>query len=251
MNEFKPAFFVFSFLILGLLLLSCGLPAQLIALVRTPTPTATNTPTPTATATPTNTPTNTPTPRPTNTPTPGRFMGSIAINLYDLPPGFKPLTAADPEQLGPTDDNSPLDPKNYAKQRILNRYAYVKDDPINPTFVYGWLVYPLTVDEEAYISAVMAVPDDVLKSIVAKAADRGSPFKSSGLIPKFTSGSRSIGMYVVVESKYGAERREVAMVLYKTAVACILVEYPEGEQAPVSISKLGEKLSMRLFAWFY
>jgi hypothetical protein len=238
--------------ILGLLLLICGLPAQLIALVRTPTPTATNTPTPTATATPTSTPTNTPTPRPTNTPTvtPTPNVASITLTLKDLPSGFEALSSADLARFNLTEEGvARMIGQGFSEARPRNFFAFVNANPQKFGLVYGLLLYPLSPLDKASVDYVAGNPDVLLKGIAARAASSNFAYKTSGVLPGTDKyGDSAVGIFTVIESQGITERLDLVFMRRSMAVELIVIAYMDGTQPAITVDELARILDARMSA---
>ncbi len=226
--------------------LGCGVTEQIVALVRTPTPTPTTTPTSTATptSTPTPTPTTTPTATPTRTATPD--MASAIITLRDLPPGFESLSSADKARINFSDDNLARSFGSLSEGRPHNSFVFVSG--VSQEVVFGFLVYPLSPLDRASFDGAFANPDSFLKGFAAGYAGSGT-IRSSEVLPGMDKfGERSLGFTMLVSSAAMSMRLDVSLVRRGSVAQVILVVYPDGKQPPIGIAELTRILDARVAA---
>lgn len=256
MQKSRARLVVTSLGLLGLVLLSCDLPAQFAALAQTPTPTPTHTPTLTATppATATSTETATPTATatrsrtPTVTPTPN-ITGAI-LTLQDLPPRFDTFPQADLVRFNLTEESFAKSYSgSFVEARPRNIFAFLGSNRQNVVLLYGLLLYPLSTLDRVKVDNGIADPDNLMKSFATSASGSAASTLSSGIIPGTDKyGDRSIAMYAVQSSQVTTVRFEFAFMRRGTAAALIYFYYQEGLAPPADIGELMRILDTKLIS---
>jgi hypothetical protein len=263
--------------LVALMLLSCDVSNQLVALIATPTPTPTNTPTATPTATPTNTPTNTPrptnTPKPTNTPIPPTAppkptntpipptetfkptappvvdLSSAVLMGKDLPAGFQALSAADLKQLNLSEsDLAQAFSGASTTARPMNFTAFLNSNPQKFQIVLSFLLYPLTTLEKAAFDLQLANPDIALQSFGAGFTSTTGGAKPSLLPGMDKFGDKSIGFTTTMSSGGLALRMDMVIVSRGTAIEVLMSMYLDGVQPTANLADLAKILDARVAA---
>lgn len=237
-------------LLIGMLLffsaLGCGVTEQIVALVRTPTPTATATPTITLTptATSTQTPTSTPTSTPTATATPN--LVDAKIGFQDLPSGFLQISPTDLASIGGSDRHI-LVLNKYTSSRYSNFVGFIRTMP-SPVFALSLIYYPLSALEQAGFDS--ALVDSI--SFIAQfhtPSDNIWTRTTSLMLGMDKLGDRSIGM--TQSSKSSSEQARIDTVITRRGSVIYVVQLlmAGGSSTPsLDIGELARALDARVAA---
>ncbi len=250
----------------ALVLLSCDVSNQLLALVATATPTPTNTPTVTPTSTPTNTPrpTNTPTvtrtstrmptlPPPTRTliPTkpPVAPLSSAILRASDFPPGFQALSAADLQQLKLSEaDLARAFASTATTARPQNFTAFMNRNPLQFQIFLSFLLYPMRPLEKAALDLQLSNPDTALKTFGTGLTGAAAGAQVSLLPGMDNFGDASVGFTAKMTSGGITLRMESVIVSHGTAVEILMSIYQDGKQPAVKIGDMTKILDARVAA---
>lgn len=247
------------------LLSGCTIASQVVALVRTPTPTATPTPTSTSTPIPTATPTLTLTPtptrtptinrtpsrRPTNTPTtvPTPNLSAAVITLRDLPGGFEALDQADLARLGLSDEAMTSAFSSLSQAKLQNSFVFLATGAQRIDVIMGLLLYPLSTLDRASFDFAIANPDVLFEGIASGMGANATQVKSTAVLPGMDKfGNKSIGVTLVTGSVVAALRMDIIIMRRGSAVAVLYVMYIDGKRPAVGIAELARKWESRLAA---
>lgn len=243
-----------AIVLLGLmtfLLVGCGVADQVVALIRTPTPTptATFTPTATPTMTPTPTPTSTPTITPTATATPN--PASATILQRDLPVGFEALSPADMARFGMNEATlATTVSANLTEARAHNFFAFIRGAP-KLEMILGLIMYPLSPLDRASFDFPISNPDTFAKEFATGFSSSGRGVKSTNLIPGMDRyGDRSAGVSIVPASDTVQLRLDVAIARRGSVGQMIFLIYLDGYQPSISIGELTRVLDGRVAVAF-